>query len=61
MNKIVDVLMKRDDMTQKEAKDHLKCVREMMNDAIESGDYFEAEEIMYNELGLELDYIFDVL
>ncbi len=61
MNKVVEILMKRDDMSREEAESHLKFVREMMNDAIADGDYFEAEEIMYSELGLEMDYVFDVL
>ncbi len=61
MNKVVDILMKRDGMSKKEAVDLVQDVRSMMNDAIATGDYCEAEEIMYSELGLEMDYIYDIL
>ena len=61
MSKVVDVLMKRDGMSEKDAKKHLEYVRELMNDAISCGNYDDAEDIMYTELGLEMDYIFDVI
>lgn len=60
-NEIVDVLMRRDSMTKQEAEDQLNSVREMVNDAVACGDYDEVEEIMSSELGLEMDYIFDLL
>ena len=60
-NKIVDVLMERDGMTKQEAEKHLNDVREMINDAAACGDYDDVEDIMYSELGLEMDYIFDIL
>lgn len=61
MNKIVSVLMKRDNMTQQEAEHHFNYVKGLIDDAISSGDYIEVDEIMYSELGLELDYIFDII
>lgn len=61
MNQVVEILMKRDGMSKKEAVDLVQDVRSMMNDAIATGDYCEAEEIMYSELGLEMDYIYDIL
>ena len=61
MNHVVEILMKRDGMSKAEAVDLVQDVRSMMNDAIVSGDYCEAEEIMYSELGLEMDYIYDIL
>lgn len=57
MNKIVEILMDRDDMTQKEAKELVAETRE----EVMAGDPWEAEEIMRNNLGLEPDYIFDLL
>ena len=61
MNKIVDILMKRDGLTRDEAEQRVEETREMMNDAVGSGDYEEVEDIMCSELGLEMDYIFDIL
>jgi len=53
INKVDEILMKRDGMTQKEAQQlRLECA-----EALENGDN---EAIMYY-LGLEDDYIFDVL
>lgn len=61
MNKIVDILMKRDGLTRDEAEQRVEETREMMNDAVDLGDYEEVEDIMCSELGLEMDYIFDIL
>ena len=58
---VVDVLMERDGLTKQEAKQQIDEVREMMEDAIECGDYTEVEDIMYSELGLEMDYIDELL
>ena len=57
MNKVVKILMERDGMTQKEAKELVEETR----DAISSCDPWEAEEIIADYLGLELDYIFAIL
>ena len=56
MNRIVEILMKRDDMTEDEANELLHEVRDMI---FENSD--SAEDIVYEELGLEMDYIFDIL
>lgn len=58
---IIRILMERDDLTEKEATELLTDVREMMNEAIDAGDYIEAEMIFEDELGLEPDYIVDIL
>lgn len=58
---IVSILMERDGMSREDAKRHLKYVRELINDAISSGDFYEIEEIMYSELGLEMDYVFELV
>lgn len=60
-NTVVDILMRRDDMTQEEAEHLLEQVREEINDLLEAGDTECVEDVMYTELGLEMDYIFDVL
>ena len=61
INPIVKILMSRDNLTREEAENQLNYVREQMDDAIAAGDYGEVEDIMYDELGLEMDYIFDIL
>ena len=59
MNNVVAILMKRDGMPRAEAVALVAEVRGMIEDA--GGDYDEAEQIMIDELGLEMDYIFDIL
>lgn len=61
MERIIKILMDRDDMSRKEAIELINDVKEMMQEAIEDGSYMEAEEIFEDELGLEPDYIFDIL
>lgn len=59
MNNVVAILMKRDGMSRAEAITLVTEVRGMIEDA--DGDYDEAEQIMIDELGLEMDYIMDIL
>lgn len=61
MERIIKILMDRDDMSREEAIELINDVKEMMQKAIEDGSYMEAEEIFEDELGLEPDYIFDIL
>lgn len=62
MNQIVNVLMNRDGMSVSEAKRKLSEVRMMVMGVIaDGGDCAEVEEIMIDELGLEPDYIYDLL
>ena len=49
--------MERDGLSKKEAEERLEEVRELIADA----DPWDAEDILADELGLELDYIFDIL
>lgn len=53
MNEIKRILMQRDGMSSKEAEELMEETR----DALESGDF----EAMQDYLGLEDDYIFDLL
>lgn len=59
MNRVVRILMERDGLTEEEATAQLNEVREMMAEC--DYDTFECEEIIMSELGLELDYIMDIL
>ena len=61
MKEIIEILMSRDGLTYADAKEaYLEC-QEAMMDAVESGDFFEVEEILRSELGLEPDYIFNFI
>lgn len=60
-NKVVEILMDRDGMTESEAMKLIQDTREDMEICIADGDYEGAEDVMYMNLGLEMDYIFDVL
>lgn len=59
MNSVIEVLMRRDELTRTEAKAHLNHVRQMLSEC--SYDPDESEDIIYSELGLELDYLEDIL
>lgn len=52
-----EILMRRDGLSEQEAIDLIRETREMILGA----NIFEADEIMADMLGLEPDYIFDVL
>lgn len=60
MNRVIKILMQRDEMTKDEAMELINDVKEAMMDCIESGNYMEAEDIFTSELGLEPDYIIDL-
>ena len=61
MQKIIEILMRRDNLTYAEAKEaYLDCKAEIM-EAIDNDDCFEVEEILRCELGLEPDYIFNFI
>lgn len=56
MNKIVEILMKRDNMTKEEAIALINDVRDEMLAA----NPFEAMDIMIEELNLEPDFLMDL-
>lgn len=56
INPVVEILMRRDELTEQEAEESIAEVRELM---IENPD--DAAEILMDELGLEMDYLFDIL
>ena len=59
--KIVNILMRRDDLTEEEAIETVKDCLDEVNAAIEMGDFDEVEDIVADYLGLEPDYIVDLL
>ena len=60
-NRVVRILMHRDGLTEAEAVSMVAATASEIYDAIEGTSCMEPEEIMMNELGLEPDYIFDIL
>lgn len=59
MSKVAEILCRRDGISVEEAERQVSEVHEAILNC--NGSYNEAEEIMLNELGLEMDYIFDIL
>ena len=61
-DRIVAILVERDESTEEEAREQVEEAVELINEILESGgSYEEAEEILLDDLGLEMDYIFDLL
>lgn len=61
MNRIIQILINRDGMTYEEACSHFNYVQSLIQDAVANCNEGEIEDIMYEELGLEMDYIFDIM
>ena len=59
INSIINILMERDEMSQMEAEDYLK--EEVAYLSIEGDSYEDLEEMLRSELGLEPDYIMDLV
>ena len=59
MNRVVEILMRRDDLSQAEAESLLREVRDMLEEC--NFDPEESQDIIEDELGLEPDYIMDIL
>lgn len=57
MQNVINILMNRDGMTRDEARELVIETREMLL----SADVWEADEIIADQLGLEPDYIMDIL
>ncbi|MFR3656703.1 MAG: hypothetical protein ACLTWK_00275 [Eisenbergiella sp.] len=59
MDKIVKILMSRDGMTKEEAVELIRDVRQMFEEC--EYDPVECEEIFYEEIGLEPEYMLAML
>ena len=55
MNRVVEILVKRDNLSQAEAEELLREVRYMLEEC--NYDPEESEDIISDELVLEIDYI----
>lgn len=58
MSEMVRVLMNRDGLTRAEAEEQVANVREKMYDL---DNICDVEDLLLDELGLEMDYIFDLI
>jgi len=58
MNKVVKILIERDEIDRETAE---AIVRETRDELLNLENPFEADDVMRDYLGLEPDYIFDVL
>lgn len=59
MNRIAKILMERDDLTKEEAEEEIKEVQSMMEDCGYNPE--ECEDILQSQLGLEPDYLMDII
>ena len=60
MNKIIKILVDRDDLTYEEAREIYEETQEQIYEALENGDY-GIDDILLDNLCLEPDYIFDLI
>jgi len=58
MNKVVEILMKRDNLEQDYAE---KLVAETRDEIMNLDNPLEADDVLMDYLGLEPDYLFDIL
>lgn len=57
MDEVIRILMHRDGIDKAEAKNMIKGFFDDVEDVINSGDYEAIEDILMDDLGLEPDYI----
>ena len=58
---IVDILVNRDNISKREAIKLIKETRDEIYEAIYNNDYVTPDEILMDNLGLEPDYLFDII
>ena len=61
MDNIIEILMARDGVTYNIAKEMYENAYAEMMDAIDGTSGLHPEEVLMNELGLEMDYIYDFI
>lgn len=59
MEKVIRILMERDDLTRWRAEELINDTLDMIYDNLDDPDY--CEEIWMEETGLEVDYLMEVL
>ncbi len=61
MDSITEVLMRRDGLSEEDAKREVDDFRADIEDSIMSGNLEDIEDALMNDLGLEPDYLMDIL
>lgn len=61
MNSVTEVLMRRDGISEEDAKREVEDFQADIEDSIMSGNLEDIEDALMNDLGLEPDYLFDIL
>ena len=61
MDNITEVLMRRDGLSEEDAKAEVENFKEDIEDSIMSGDLDSIEDALMCDLGLEPDYLIDIL
>ena len=61
MERVVEILMRRDGINRAEATERCEETAEMLQEAIDEGHFLDVDDIMRDELGLEPDYVFDLI
>jgi hypothetical protein len=61
MDSITEVLMRRDGLSEEDAKREVDDFRADIEDSIMSGNLEDIEDALMNDLGLEPDYLMDLL
>ena len=61
MQRVIKILMGRDKIRFDEAKELVEDCREAILDAIEAGDFDGPYEIIQSDLGLEPDYLDELI
>ena len=61
MERVIRILMRRDGITREEAEEEIRLFQETAEACLEEGDMEGVTEALYDILGLEEDYIFDIL
>ncbi len=57
----LEVLMQRDGLSKRQAKDKIEECRDLLYDAIDDGDEWEIEAIVEDYLDLGSEYVDDIL
>ena len=60
-NNLVELLMRRDHLTREEAIEMLFTCNAALERAVSDGNYSDVDDIIMDDLGLEPDYLFDIL
>ena len=61
MDSITEVLMRRDGLSEEDAKREVEDFKADIEDSIMSGNLEEIEDALMNDLGLEPDYLMGIL